>query len=77
MASIMPFAVEPLGFGRTIMEPSEFVPEHAIRRPGGLYRAGAASASDLDVAVENWRTSGGDRMREYYSEIFDSLEDAE
>lgn len=78
MASIMPFAEEPLGFGRTIMEPSEFA---SLSTPFDDLESdiarGRRPLSDLDAALENWRTSGGDRMRDHYAEIFDSLEDAE
>lgn len=71
MASIMPYAKEPLGYGRTIVEPSEFASLDApfTDLESDIAR-GRRSLSDLDDAVENWRASGGERMREYYAEVF-------
>ncbi len=71
MASIMPYAHEPLGYARTIVEPAEFA---ALDAPftdleSDIAR-GRRSLSDLDDAVENWRSSGGERMREHYAEVF-------
>ncbi|HEX7350911.1 sugar ABC transporter substrate-binding protein [Brachybacterium sp.] len=34
---------------------------------------GRKSMDDFDAAVETWRSSGGDRMREYYQGVYDEL----
>lgn len=74
MAAETEHMVEGPFYGRQIPRPVEYA---ALDQP--MYDLekdvvrGRKSMDDFDQAVETWRTSGGDRMREYYQSIYDEL----
>lgn len=65
--------VEPLFYGMNITEPAQYA---SISQPfDDLERdivRGRRSMADLDAAIETWRTSGGDELREFYTEIYEA-----
>lgn len=72
MADVMPYATEPLFHTQQVPEPPEYGP---ISQPmedliNDIAR-GRRSLNDLDGAVENWRASGGDRIRDYYADYLE------
>ncbi|WP_114558330.1 extracellular solute-binding protein [Desertihabitans aurantiacus] len=73
MASVMEYAVEPPFYGRTLVVPNEFA---SLSGPFEDLEAdiarGRRTMADLDAAVEDWRRSGGDRMRAFYLEALEA-----
>lgn len=70
MARQSEHVVDPLFYGIQIQEPAEF---GSLGQPlddlvVDISR-GRKDISELDAAVENWRTSGGDKLREFYGEF--------
>lgn len=69
MAESMEYAVEPEFHGIQILEPVDLA---LLSQPFDDLEAdivrGRRSMADLDTAIENWRTSGGERLREFYAE---------
>ncbi|MBO3083736.1 extracellular solute-binding protein [Cellulomonas fengjieae] len=67
------FMVEPLFYGMNITEPAQYASlgqpfddlEKDIAR-------GRKSMDDLDAAIETWRTSGGEELRAFYTEIYEA-----
>ncbi len=72
MASVMPVAEEPLFYGRTLVVPTEF---SSLNAPFADLEAdiarGRRNMDDLDRQIENWRESGGERMREFFAEALE------
>lgn len=73
MADAAQYLVDPLFYGVQISEPSRFA---ALSAPfedleKDIAR-GRRSMADLDEAVETWRTSGGDELRQFYQDILDA-----
>jgi len=71
------FMVEPLFYGMNITEPAQFA---SISQPiedleKDIVR-GRASMADLDAAIETWRTSGGEELRAFYTEIYQAQQDS-
>ena len=68
-----PLMQEPLFYGMRINEPPQY---SALGQPFVDLEAdiarGRADMSDLEAAVENWRASGGNELREFYQNILDS-----
>lgn len=66
------FYVDPLFYGMNITEPSEYASlatpftdlEKDIAR-------GRKTLKDLDAAIDTWRKSGGDQLRDFYQKILD------
>lgn len=72
MADAMEHVHDPLFFGTQITEPSQF---SALSQPfedlePDIAR-GRRDLSDLDTAIETWRSSGGEDLREFYQEILE------
>lgn len=74
MAGETDHMVEGPFYGRQVPRPPEYA---ALDQP--MYDLekdvvrGRRSMEDFDAAVETWRSSGGDRMREYYQGILDEI----
>jgi putative aldouronate transport system substrate-binding protein len=69
------FVTEPLFYGMNIAEPNQYA---SIGQPfddleKDIVR-GRASMADLDTAIETWRSSGGEELRTFYTEIYEGLE---
>ncbi|GMA32481.1 sugar ABC transporter substrate-binding protein [Litorihabitans aurantiacus] len=70
------YVVEPLFYGQNITEPNQFASlgqpfddlEKDIAR-------GRADMADLDAAIETWRSSGGEELRAFYTEIYEAQQD--
>lgn len=69
------YVVEPLFYGMNIAEPNQYA---SIGQPFADLEKdiarGRATMDDLDAAVATWRTSGGDELRTFYTEIYEGLE---
>lgn len=65
------FMVEPLFYGMNITEPAQYA---SISQPFDDLEKdiarGRKSMDDLDAAIETWRTSGGEELRAFYTEIY-------
>ncbi|MET4637953.1 putative aldouronate transport system substrate-binding protein [Mycetocola sp. 2940] len=66
------FLIEPPFYGMNITEPNRFA---SLSQPfddleKDIVR-GRKSMDDLDKAIDTWRTSGGDDLREFYQKILD------
>lgn len=70
MARQSEHVVDPLFHGIQIQEPAEF---GSLSQPFDDLvvdiSRGRKDISELDAAVENWRSSGGDELREFYAEF--------
>ena len=66
------FVVEPPFYGMNITEPNRFA---SLSQPfddlDKDIARGRKSMDDLDKAIETWRTSGGEDLREFYQAILD------
>lgn len=68
-----PLMVEPLFYGQNISEPNQYASlgqpfddlEKDIAR-------GRATMDDLDAAIETWRSSGGEELRAFYTDIYEA-----
>ncbi|WP_235866236.1 extracellular solute-binding protein [Serinibacter arcticus] len=69
------YVTEPLFYGMNIAEPNQYA---SIGQPFSDLEKdiarGRASIDDLDAAIETWRSSGGDELREFYTEIYEAQE---
>lgn len=69
--------VEPLFYGQNISEPSRFA---SLSQPFDDLEKdiarGRKSMADLDAAVETWRTSGGEDLRAFYTELHEAQQGA-
>ncbi|WP_156762189.1 extracellular solute-binding protein [Microbacterium karelineae] len=67
------YEVEDPFYGIRVTEPNRFaslkLPFEDLEKD---IARGRASLDDLDTAIETWRTSGGDELREIYQDILDS-----
>ena len=65
----------PKFYGRQIFRPAEYAtldqPMYDLEKD--VVR-GRKSMEDFDAAVTTWRSSGGDRMREYYESVRQQLD---
>ncbi|MEV7694025.1 extracellular solute-binding protein [Microbacterium sp. NPDC089189] len=72
------YLAEPLFYGMNIAVPNRFA---SLGQPFDDLQKdiarGRASLDDLDAAIETWRSSGGDDLRAFYTEIYDAQQSAE
>lgn len=70
---MLPFAQEPLFFGRQVQEPDRFanLADRFEALEDDVVR-GNQSISDMQDAVAEWRRNGGDQLRDWYQELLDS-----
>lgn len=72
MADAVQYVEDPLFFGMQISEPTQFsgidTPFDDLQKD--IVR-GRKSMADLDEAVETWKSSGGDELRDFYQKILD------
>ena len=73
MADASAYVQDPAFFGMQITEPSEY---GSLNQPftdleKDISR-GRKSIDDLDPAIENWRASGGEELRQFYQDILDA-----
>ncbi|MEL7977019.1 extracellular solute-binding protein [Isoptericola sp. F-RaC21] len=72
MADAAQYVEEPLFFGMQITEPSQFsgiaTPFDDLQKD--IVR-GRKTMADLDKAIETWKSSGGDELRDFYQGILD------
>ena len=73
MAQAAEFVVEPELYGVQITEPSRFAsldaPFEDLEKD---IARGRKTLKDLDAALETWRSSGGEELREFYHDILDA-----
>jgi putative aldouronate transport system substrate-binding protein len=67
------YTEEPLFYGIQISEPDEYasIGQPFVDLEKDISR-GRKSIDDLDAAVETWRQSGGDQLREFYQGILEA-----
>lgn len=69
------YMVEGPFYGHQVPKPAEYAsldqPMYDLEKD--IVR-GRKTMDDFDAAVETWRSSGGDRMREYYQGVYDELD---
>ncbi|WP_154793590.1 extracellular solute-binding protein [Occultella kanbiaonis] len=72
MAGVMEYAVDPVFYTQQIVEPPEFgaLEQPFIDLEMDIAR-GRSDISALDAAIENWRSAGGEQLREFYAEYLD------
>ncbi len=67
------YLAEPLFYGMNISEPNRFA---SLGQPFADLEKdiarGRKSMADLDAAIETWRTSGGEDLRAFYTEIYEA-----
>ncbi len=73
MADAAQYVQDPAFFGMQITEPSQF---GSLNQPledleKDISR-GRRSIGDLDAAIETWRSSGGEELRQFYQDILDA-----
>jgi len=73
MADASQYVQDPAFFGMQITEPNEFgsLAQPMTDLESDISR-GRKSMDDLDPAIENWRASGGDELRQFYQDILDA-----
>ncbi len=72
MARQAPNVKKPLFFGMQVVEPqryaSLYTPFDDLQKD---IRRGRKKVSDVDEAVNTWKKSGGDKLRDWYQDILD------
>lgn len=73
MADASQYVQDPAFFGMQITEPSEYgsLAQPFVDLEKDISR-GRKSIDDLDPAIENWRASGGEELRQFYQDILDA-----
>jgi putative aldouronate transport system substrate-binding protein len=72
MEAAIPNLVEDPFWGRRIIEPSRFASlQQPMRDLEADVARGRGDAAAIDAAVDAWRSSGGDDLRDFYTELLD------
>lgn len=73
MADASQYVQDPAFFGMQITEPNQFGSlNQPIEDLEKDIARGRKSINDLDAAIETWRSSGGEELRQYYQDILDA-----
>lgn len=73
MADAAQYVQDPAFFGMQITEPNQFGSlNQPIEDLEKDISRGRKSIDDLDAAIETWRSSGGDELRQFYADILDA-----
>lgn len=72
---MLPFAQEPLFYGRQVQEPDRFanLADRFEALEDDVVR-GNQSIKDMQQAVTDWRRNGGDQLRDWYQELLDNAD---
>src|SRR5690606_30137634 len=73
MADASAYVQDPAFFGMQITEPNQFGSlNQPIEDLEKDISRGRKPLSDLDTAIETWRSSGGEELRQFYAQILDA-----